>query len=241
RGAARGRDEHLPQARSLRLAVAVGVQVEIGLERRIVRRRVLFAALGEKPHLRGEHAADEEVLAVEVERERILVEALFVPVALLAVAEEAHLLREPIAYAAVVPVEPADEGLAVQDLVVDRLCSQGLLLVRGRGDARLPGEVGAELREAIGGEERGRGRRRRPWRPARDGDALEGEQRHSHRQEVERGWPAPAHLSSSSAPHWSPATAACARRPGYRCGSRPRPRGLSGRRAIGPLRWSRCG
>src|SRR5207253_6313419 len=28
------------------------------------------------------------------------------------------LLREPIAYAAVVPVEPADEGLAVQDLVV---------------------------------------------------------------------------------------------------------------------------
>src|SRR5439155_26240209 len=129
--------------------------------------------------LRGGLTADEAVLAVAVERVRIMVEALFVPVALLAIAEEAHLLREPIAYAAVVPVEPVDERLAVQNLVVDRLCGQGLLFVRGRGHARLPGEVGAELREAIGGEERGRGRRRRPWRPARDGDALEGEQRHS--------------------------------------------------------------
>ena len=99
----------MPETRPLRLAVPIGVPVEMGLERRLIRRRVVFRALGEEPHLRGEHAPDEEILAVEVKRECVPVEALFVAFVFIAVGEEAHLLREPVADARVVPVEPADE------------------------------------------------------------------------------------------------------------------------------------
>jgi hypothetical protein len=132
------------------------------------------------------------VVAVEAEGERVAVVLLRAPLRLRG--EEAHLLAQAVPDAAVVAVEPPGQGLAVEQLLLDRALDQHRLVRRRRHQAAPLGELLADAggvdhdRRADGG-----GRRRPMDRP------LRGEQQAAEDEEVERGMPERAHAGLRAA------------------------------------------
>jgi hypothetical protein len=102
-------------------------------ERRL--RRLLGARrlLDHEPHLLDQHAADDDVVALETERARRLEARRTLRRRLpdpgrRPAAEELHLLDQPPRHTAVAPVEPARERFAVEQLLVDRARDQRRLV-----------------------------------------------------------------------------------------------------------------
>ena len=84
----------------------IGVEgLEVG-----VARGPLACASGEEAHLLHEDASDDEIRPVEAEHLRPCVEPIGVVGGV--VAQDPHLLDEPVAHAPIVPVEAASQRLA---------------------------------------------------------------------------------------------------------------------------------
>jgi hypothetical protein len=104
--------------------------------------------LREEPHLLGEDAPDDEVVAVETELPALPDEVVVTAAG--RVADEPHLLEDPVADARIVAVEAEGDGFAIEQLVFHFAREQCFELGCARRRAVAPRPLVLDLRHAGG-------------------------------------------------------------------------------------------